>query len=189
MNEKVEQFLAKRLVEEKKIDDKYYYLVMEYAGLLKDEPEFVEVTKEEYKRDRYLYKSSQREKGKYYIQKCMPIDLSDEEFKAVVDVIPEEKLKEFERQASEEPTKVNNEYPGSSGAQTFLIVLGVFILIFGFIVGIIGGNIEVSAYRKEFDFITFMSIFVTYFIGACFCFCAAELFGKLQTIVFLLRKK
>lgn len=194
MNERVEEYLANH---EKKLDyedDIYYYMVMKKAHLLKDEVDFYPCTKDEY--DYAIHDDAYRKKQGdiYYVKKKLPLDLSDEEFKAVEATFPPEILQSFKDQAS--CIKTDEEIDGNSTAATFFSVLAWILWIGGLIVAIVSANVTVtnqgyySTYTEsQFSFTVFMSAFIIYFISGCFAMCAAELFKKLQTIVNLLRRK
>ena len=188
MQERVRAFITKRTSEERRIDDAYYYLVMKEADLLSDDREEIEVSKDYYNEYRYNYGEDRKENGKYYIKISKPLDVTDEEYDAILAAIPEEKHKELELEAAKmikNSDEINDE---SSWAARFFTGLAILLWIGGLILAIGGANIG-DGYRTRFDFATFMSIFVIYLISGSFALCAAELFKKLQTIVNLLKRK
>ena len=74
MNEKVQAFIDQQEYLKKLQEQKYHYLVAEYAGLMKDEADFIEVTKEEYNEALYVNASNAKsEDGKYFAKKRLPL--------------------------------------------------------------------------------------------------------------------
>lgn len=196
MQEKVQAFLDKCELTKQKQEDYYYYYVMSYANLFADERGFVEVSKNEYNNYSGLESGTKKiEDGHYYVVKRFPLQVSDEEFTAIENAIPKDKLAEFRLQAS--GINIEKERESSSKAAIFFTVLAWVLWIGGLFISIKSGVVtsEISSYfsytssSSQFVFSVFMSSFITYLIGGCICLCAAELFKKLQTIVNLLRRK
>ena len=190
MNEKVQAFLDKRKADLSLQDQQYYYYVMKKAGLLSDQEDFIEVTEEEYKQSYAdIEHSSKQEDGKYYLKMPLPLDITDEEFAAVEAALPKETLAGIRLRSQ----GVDANKDESSAAATFFTVIAWLLFIGGLILAIaISISTEEYGYyssRTNFNFTTFISTFITYFIYGCFALCAAELFKKLQTIVNLLRRK
>lgn len=200
MNEKVEKLLAEHKMKSSIENDIYYYMVLDNAKLLSNETEFYPATKEEY--DSYTYDNKNRKilKGSYFVKKRLPLDLTDEEFKAVESTFPSETLQLFKDKASGKHQKIsisldNDNIEVNSTAATFFTILGTLLWLVGLILAILTANISVTIgtyythTEQQFSFPLFMSTFIIYFISGCFSFCAAELFKTLQTIVYLLKIK
>ncbi len=192
MHEKVEAFLQKQADEKARIENNYHYRVMQYAGLMSDEKAMVEITREEY--DRFYATDSANltyNDGKYFQLKTIPIDIPDDEFKAIESSISQDKLNEFKLKASGIDLEKDTE--GKSVAATFFSVISWLIWLGGLIIAITNAisTEQISYYRSNtsFNFVIFITTFLTYFIYGCFAMCAAELFKKLQTIVNLLKRK
>ena len=191
MNEKVQAFIDQQEYLKKLQEQKYHYLVAEYAGLMKDEADFIEVTKEEYNEALYVNASNAKsEDGKYFAKKRLPMDITDEEFASVEASISKEKLAEFKMLATQ--SKEEKE-AAKSGSATFFKVIAWLLFIGGLIIAI-AASVTTEEYgyyrtRTNFNFQMFLSVYITYFISGCFSLCAAELFKKLQTIVNLLKRK
>ena len=103
--------------------------------------------------------------------------LTDEEFEEVEKSFTREELECFRKDVVS--TQILNK-DGTSGAASFLIILGVLIIFAGLIIGLSVNNVT---------FASFISVFIIYALAGGFCFCAAELFNKLQKIVNLMQKK
>lgn len=194
MNEKVQDFLDKSADKKNLQKQNYYYLVMSHAKLLTDTKQFVEVSSKEYLNYTSVDPASKKTiDGHFYISKYVPIEVTDEEFKAIEEAIDPDTLYNLKLQAN----GVDLEHgEGTSNAALFLIILGWVLIIGGIIVSYSAGNIsttESGLYRTytstKFDFTVFISSFIVYLVSGAFCFCAAELFKKLQTIVNLLKRK
>ena len=121
MQEKVESFLSKCEHEKKLANEKYRWLVQEYAGLLNEEEGYVEVSKEDWEK----YKNTeslptQYVHGKYYVTKKLPIKMTDEEFAAVEKAIPEKVLKGLKQETT--GTNKDQDWP-------YIILLTIACLI------------------------------------------------------------
>lgn len=192
MNEKVEAFLQKQTDDQARIESNYRYRVMEYAGLMSDEKDMVEITIEEYNRFYATDSANLKfDNGRYYQMKTVPIEISEEEFKAVEASLPHDKLEEFKLQAS--GVDLEKDSNGTSKAATFFTIIAWLLWIGGLIIAIAGAlSTEEYGYyrtRTNLNFTLFITAFLTYFIYGCFAMCAAELFKKLQTIVNLLKRQ
>lgn len=190
MNEKVQSFIDQQDYLKKLQDQKYHYLIEEHAGLLTNEYDFFEATKEDYNEALYINASNVKsEDGKYFVKKKVPLDITEEEFASVEASIPKEKISELKIQATQ--SKEEKE-AAKSGSATFFKVIAWLLFIGGLIIAI-AASVTTEEYgyyrtRTNFNFQTFLSVYVTYFISGCFSLCAAELFKKLQTIVNLLKR-
>ncbi len=184
MNERVEAFLQKQADIKAECDYNYYYLVMQYARLLSDQQELIEISQKEYGR---LYANheakTEYKNGKYYKVRQSPIDISEEEFLAVESAIPQDILNELKLQAY--GMDLEKDMEGGSGAATFFTAIAWILWIGGFIFAFISAASDRSGAASTI----FISTIFTYFIYGCFAKCAAELFKKLQTIVNLLKSK
>jgi len=185
VQEKVAAFISKYEDEQKKKEAKYREEVISAAGLISDEADFVETTLADYNTWHYNNPSMCKiEDGKYYVKKTMPLSLTEEEFAAVENAMPRDKLTEIRAKID----GISTEKEGKSWAGGFLTVIAGILWIGGLIIAILGANVE-NGWRTEFNFEIFMSIFIIYFISGCFALCAAELFKKLQEIINLLKRK
>ena len=190
MHEKVEELLAKH---EKKLnyeDDIYYYMVMKKAGLLSEESGFYPATKQEY--DETISAEDKKiENNMYFVKKPFPLDLSAEETKAVESTLPDDLLQTYRLRAS--GINIEKEADNTSVAADFFTILAWLLWIGGLIISIVGAlsTEEYGYYRTRtvFNFLPFITSFITYIIYGCFALCAAELFKKIQTIINLLRIK
>lgn len=193
MNEKVQAFLDKCEDQHELEEMNYHYLVMSHAGLLTDEYDFFQVSQKEYKQYSSSAIATKEENGKYYVKKRVPIDIPDEEFTAVESAIPKDTLADIRLKSK--GVEANKEAE-SSGAATFFTIVACILFVGGFILALVSSISRewISGYYRghyetKFDFMIFITTFLTYFLYGCFSLCAAELFKKLQTIVNLLRRK
>ena len=186
MQEKVESFLSKCEHEKKLANEKYRWLVQEYAGLLNEEEGYVEVSKEDWEK----YKNTeslptQYVHGKYYVTKKLPIRMTEEEFAAVEKAIPEKVLKGLKQ----ETTGTNKDKDWS-----YIILLTIACLIWaaGLIISISASLLFSGLYTKElsgFSFITFFGTLVPYLLYGAICFFLAEVCKKARKVIKLYEKK
>ena len=190
MNENVQAFLDERDADLDLQDRTYYYLVMKKAGLLSTEEDYIEVSEKEFKQVYTDPQNSKQKNGKYYIKRRLPLDVSDEEFQAIEAALPAETLNDLRLRSQGVDVEIETE---SSGAAKFFTVIAWLLFIGGLILALVVSITEEQygyySTRTVFNFTTFISTFITYYIAGCFSLCAAELFKKLQAIVNLLRRK
>lgn len=191
MNEKVQDFLDQQEHLQELHDQKYYYLIMQYANLMSNESDFIEVTKEEYNEVLLAAANdAKKEDGRYYIKKQLPLDITEEEFASVEASIPKEKLADLRVLAVQSQEDKEAE---KSGSATFFTIIAWLLFIGGLIIAI-STSLTTEEYgyyskRDNFNFALCVTSYLPFFISGCFSLCAAELFKKLQTIVNILRRK
>ena len=185
MQEKVESFLSKCEHEKKLANEKYRWLVQEYAGLLNEEEGYVEVSKEDWEK----YKNTeslptQYVHGKYYVTKKLPIRMTEEEFAAVEKAIPEKVLKGLKQ----ETTGTNKDKDWS-----YIILLTIACLIWtaGLIISI-SASVITSGYfntSSSFSFINFLAGLIPYLLYGAICFFLAEVCKKARKVINVYEKK
>ena len=185
MQEKVESFLSKCEHEKKLANEKYRWLVQEYAGLLNEEEGYVEVSKEDWEK----YKNTeslptQYVHGKYYVTKKLPIKMTDEEFAAVEKAIPEKVLKGLKQETT--GTNKDKDWP-------YIILLTIACLIWtaGLIISI-SASVITSGYfntSSSFSFINFLAGLIPYLLYGAICFFLAEVCKKARKVIKLYEKK
>lgn len=175
MRREVEQYLNNHAVDAKKADAENRAKVLIEAGLY----EYPEITEEEYKKIMFYDKAFIKEVDGvrlFYKKEKVPLEVTDEEYAAILATIP----KEEERVEDE---------AASSGAATFFAAIAWIIWIGGLILAIALSvyEAEVRNYwsytETKFSFSTFITTYITYFVYGCVSMCAAELFKKLQGIL------
>ena len=108
------------------------------------------------------------------------MDLSDEEFAAVEKAFTPEELEAIRKDlVPKEEAKEEKSFSAS-----FFAGIGAVTIFFGLIFSIV-----VADAAKGSEFTAFINTFMIFLFSGLFCFCIAELFKKLQTIVNLLRGK
>lgn len=164
---------------------RYRKRVLRRAGLL--EEKIVEVDKSEYYSSEYSRVEKDEDGTKhYFMMKNAPIDVSDEEFAAIEKTFSEKELADMKSGLL--PAQAGPAAEEKSAASSFFAGLGGAIIFIGFIIAIVAA-MAVKESSDESAFMVFCTSFLTYLLAGCFCFCASELFKKLQTIVNLLRKQ
>ena len=193
MVDMVDSYLARCKINETTEKQVYCYYVMEHANLMTDERDLVAVSEEEYYSHLFhLPKYSLYEKGKYYLRKTLPVEVTEEEFNAIEKTISEKDKAEIRMKATGEYFRERS--MGKSTAARFFTVIAVMLWVFGYFISKDSAYVSItkgSYYTyttRQFDNSLFWSNYAIYVVSGCFSLCAAELFRKLQTIVNLLRR-
>ena len=161
MQERVEAFLRKCQNAKNAEEFSYRYKVLEYAGLLTDKMEFVEVTKAEYED---ALKEQQGTNfgndGKYYVFKKVPVEVSDEEFAAVEKESPEKVLNKLKKVTTSTKKEKNK-------AVVIFMVLACIMWVGGLILAIstsvTATNVFYDSFRQyDFSFSVFLSTLLSY---------------------------
>ena len=187
MRPEVEQFLSDRTQQNQNTKENqeraYRYRVTRAASLFEDLE--TEVTSEvffseETSGKKHFTETDDEGNEHYFIAETVPMELTDEEFAAVEKAFTAEELEAMRKEVL--PKKEEKEE--TSFSASFFTTIGVFILLVGLIFSVI-----IAASTKGAEFTAFVNTFPIFLFSGLFCFCIAELFKKLQTIVNLLRAK
>ena len=172
MQEKVEAFLRKCQNAKNAETVSYRYKVLEYAGLLTDKMEFVEVTKAEYEDAlKEQQGTNYGNDGKFYVFKKVPVEVSDEEFAAVEKEIPEKVLEKLKKKTASDKKEKNK------AVLIFMILACVMWaggLILAISTSVTATNVFYDSFRQyDFSFSVFLSTLLSYVpYGAVFFFLA-----------------
>lgn len=188
MHEKVAEYLENRSHQKQLTEEKYRWLVLEYAGLLKDSKEHVEITKDDYER----YLKSQVETplikgGKYYVLKKPPIEMTDEEFAAVEKEIPEKDLNRIKQDAFGIKKERNWPFILLTAAACLLWTGG---LVLALIQSIVPNNWYIDdVMQYSFSFSAFLSALLAYVLPGAVCLFLADVCKKTRIFLKLYKEK
>lgn len=180
MRPEVEKYLAEQ--EEKRIKEKEAALNQKKAEETKKRDQLlirlglyekgrVEVTKDDYYDE---VKKIDGVKHYYRLDAKIALDVTDEEYEAILKTLPESEKSETYEYSSEESAP-------HSGAATFFAAIAYITWVIGFIAAaVIGGESE--------SFLAFLIYLIAFFFAGAINLCAAEHFKKLAQIHQEIRK-